>query len=291
MKDVSVNMTAKITPKETSYAYGEAYQRQQVTKHRERRTNHWQKRIALAHRMVDEWVLPRFEGRPPSSITVIDVGCSIGTMAIEFALRGFRTRGVDFDGSALVIARELCREEQVAVEFYQCDVADLQKTSGEMVDVALCFDIFEHLHDDELGAMLQAIRRQMNPQGSLVFYSFPLQFDYLFFSRDFLNWPLVPFRWLSPKRFQSITRAYASLLDAGLLLTTGQSYAERIKKQAHCNPTTPARLQNILTRAGYDVACLETTDIYSFKPSVRKRFARQPIVDRQVFGVAYKRAN
>jgi 2-polyprenyl-3-methyl-5-hydroxy-6-metoxy-1,4-benzoquinol methylase len=282
-------VTVEVAPKATSYPYGVAYQREQVQKHRERHTNHWQPRIALAHRLVDEWVLPRFEGRKPSDITIVDVGCSIGTMAIEFALRGFRARGVDFDASALAIARELCREERVTVEFFQGDVADWHDGSGELVDVALCFDIFEHLHDDELGAMLQTIRRQMSPQGALVFYSFPLQFDYIFFSRAYLSWPLVPFRWFTTTRFQSLTRAYASLLDAGLLIATGRSYRERIKKQAHCNPTTPTRLWDLLTRAGYEVASMETANIYPFKPKVRQRFAGQRIADRQVYGVAYKR--
>ncbi|MGH8221516.1 MAG: hypothetical protein ACREQZ_00950, partial [Woeseiaceae bacterium] len=82
-------MTAGASPKRTSYMYGEAYQRAQVEKHRQRHTNHWRQRIALAHRLVNQWVLPRFLGRDPHDITVLDVGCSIGTMAIEFAQRGF----------------------------------------------------------------------------------------------------------------------------------------------------------------------------------------------------------
>ena len=276
-------------PKATSYAYGEEYQRAQVEKHRNRKSNHWQPRLALAHRIVDEWVLPRFSDRPLQDVVLIDVGCSIGTMAIEFAKRGFRARGVDFDAAALAIGRDLCREEGVRVEFHRGDVADWQKASGEQVDVAVCFDIFEHLHDDELGAMLQAIRRQMSDRGTLVFYSFPLQFDYIFFSRDPLSWPLVPFKWLSPQRFERVTRAYAAILDAALLLATGQSYKERIKKLAHCNPTTAARLHDILTRAGYDVAMMETTNLYPFKMHIQKRFARQPIARRQVYGVAYAR--
>jgi len=282
-------MTAGVAPKPTSYTYGEAYQLGQVEKHRQRRTNHWQPRIALAHRLVDEWVLPRFEGRHPKEIRVLDVGCSIGTMAIEFALRGFTAGGVDFDGSALAIARQLCHEEGVSVEWFQGDVADWQKAGRGSIDVALCFDIFEHLHDDELGAMLQAIRRQLSPRAALVFYSFPLQFDYVFFSRDFISWPLVPFRWLRPERFESLTRAYAAILDAGLLLATSKSYRERVEKEPHCNPTTPSRLHAILLRAGYEVALIRTDDIYPFRPHIRRRFASQPVADRQVYGVAYPR--
>jgi 2-polyprenyl-3-methyl-5-hydroxy-6-metoxy-1,4-benzoquinol methylase len=276
-------------PKDTSYSYGEAYQREQVAKHRARRSNHWRARIELAHALVDRWAMPRLAGRPPGDIRVLDVGCSVGTMAIEFALRGFRSAGVDFDAAALALARQLSVEEGVTIEWFEGDVADWRSVAGHAPDVVLCFDIFEHLHDDELGSMLQSIRRQMAPAGTLVFYSFPLQFDYLFFSRAFLSWPLIPFRWLSPARFERLTRAYAALLDAGLLLATGKSYKDRIRRISHCNPTTRERLSDILRRAGFEIACIETANIYEDKPRLRRRFARQPAAHRQVYGAAYPR--
>jgi 2-polyprenyl-3-methyl-5-hydroxy-6-metoxy-1,4-benzoquinol methylase len=274
-------------PKATSYSYGEAYQLEQVEKHRHRRTNHWQPRIALAHDLIDRHVMPRLGSRLPGTINVVDIGCSIGTMAIEMALRGFKTYGVDFDASALTIARDLALEENVSVEFVKADVAEWRPEDGRSFDIAVCFDIFEHLHDDELGGLLQAVRRQLSPSGALVFYTFPLQYDYLFFSRDVLHWPLWPFTWLSPRHFERLTRAYASVLDAGLLLWTGESYRERIRKLSHCNPTTKTRLEAILTRAGYDVATIETRTIYPFQPHVLRRFGRQPVAHRNLFGVAY----
>ena len=280
-------MNTAVAQKATSYTYGESYQRGQVEKHRQRRTNHWQPRIALAHRLVDQWVLPRLGGRPPGDITVLDVGCSIGTMAIEFAHRGFRAMGVDFDASALAIGRELAAEEGVPVEFFEGDVAEWQSPQGQPLDVALCFDIFEHLHDDELGALLQSIRRRLSPRGALVFYSFPLQFDYIFFGAKGKHWPLVPFTWLRPALFERMTRAYAALLDVGLLLSTGQSYKERIKKVPHCNPTTRARLNDVLLRAGYEVGYIDTGNLYDFDAGRRKLFAKQPVAHRMVYGVAY----
>ncbi len=279
--------TTAETPKTTSYSYGEDYQREQVEKHRHRRDNHWKPRIALAHELIDKYVLPRLGQRTPSEVTTLDVGCSIGTMAIEMALRGFTAYGVDFDPSGLKIGRELAAEEQATVAFFQGDVAEWKPEMGRKIDIAVCFDIFEHLHDDELGGLLQAIRRQLSDTGALVFYTFPLQYDYLFFSRDVLHWPLWPFTWLSPARFERLTRAYASLLDAGLLLGTGQSYKDRIKKLSHCNPTTLPRLSDILKRAGYDIGVIDTRNIYPFRPHVLRRFGSQPVAHRNLFGVAY----
>jgi len=272
-------------PKETSFAYGEAYQRSQAGKHRARATNHWQPRIALAHRMIDTFAMPRLKGRQPSEIRTLDVGCSTGTMAIEMAGRGFRATGVDFDASALTIARELADEEKLEVEWHLGDIAEW-RGSETGVDIALCFDIFEHLHDDELGSLLQSVRRQLSPDGALVFFTFPLQYDYLFFSRSWLRWPLRPFVWLSPAAFTRLGRAFAALLDVGLLLTTGQSYKDRVKRDPHCNTTTQARLTDILARAGFSIDFIETSTIYPFMPNIVKAFARQPMAHRCLYGVA-----
>jgi 2-polyprenyl-3-methyl-5-hydroxy-6-metoxy-1,4-benzoquinol methylase len=279
--------SAEAVPKSTSYEYGEAYQLQQVEKHRNRRDNHWKPRLALAHQMIDDFVLPRLGKRTAADITVLDVGCSIGTMAIEMALRGFTSYGVDFDRAALRIARELAAEEGVAVQFFEGDVAEWRAENIESFDIALCFDIFEHLHDDELGGLLQSVRRRLNPNGAVVFYTFPLQYDYLFFSRDWLHWPLLPFARLPPALFDKLVRAYAAVLDAGLLVATGASYTERITKLSHCNPTTKSRLTAILERAGYTIGFIETRNLYPFKPHVLRRFGGQPIAHRNLIGVAY----
>ena len=142
------------------------------------------------------------------------------------------------------------------------------------------------IHDDELGSLLQSIKKQLSTHGALLFYSFPLQYDYLFYSRDALHWPLWPFKWLPPRVFERITRCYASLLNAALILTTGKSYKERISKHSHCNPTTKPRLESILQRAGYSVEFFETANIYPFKEKVKKRFVNQPIADRNLYGLA-----
>ena len=275
-------------PKTTSWQYGDDYQRRQAGTFRQRHSNQWKPRMALVHELIDTHVLPRFGVRAPRSIVTLDVGCSIGTIAIEMALRGFTAHGVDFDASALAIARELAAEEGVQVEWHLGDVAQWQPAAGG-VDIALCFDIFEHLHDDELGALLQGIRRHLSEQGALVFHTFPLQYDYLFFSHALANWPLRPFTWLPAAAFERLARAYAALLDAGLLLGTGRSYKERIRKAAHCNTTTRSRLLEVLEQPGYAVSVIETANLYRDKPHVARWFGHQPVAHRNLYGVAVPR--
>ncbi len=274
-------MSAKTAVKATSYEYGEEYQHQQVEKYRNRQHNHWKYRIGL----TDKYVLPRFATRSLKDIIVTDVGTSIGTFAIELAKRGFRVYGIDFDAQALKIAEKLAREENVSPTFIQADVADWPRDMPP-IDIAICFDIFEHLHDDELGAFLVAIRRNLSAEGCLVFHTFPTQYDYLLFGRALLRVPLYPFARLPPRWFNRVVRAYAALFDQYLLMTRSVDYRDTIKTWSHCNPTTKGRLSELLQRAGYEIIFIETAQLYPYLPTLVRRFEHQPISHRNLYGVA-----
>ncbi|MBI5397721.1 MAG: methyltransferase domain-containing protein [Verrucomicrobia bacterium] len=272
-------------PKETSYGYGLAYQAKQLEKYKNREQTHWKLRIELARRLVEQHVLPRFAGKPPAAITVVDVGCSIGTFAVEFAKWGYRAYGIDFDPAAITGARELARQENVKAEFVCGDIAEWPHDFPP-IDIAVCFDIFEHLHDDEMGALLAAIRKQFSAAGCLVFHTCPTQFDYLFLGRVWLHWPLVLLRWLPPAAFTKVVKAYGRLVDIGLLALKGVTYQELIKREGHCNPTTLERLADVLQRSGYQLLHVECAQLYPGYARVEARFAGQPISRMNLYGVA-----
>ncbi|VAX39411.1 hypothetical protein MNBD_PLANCTO03-445 [hydrothermal vent metagenome] len=123
-------MKSTTSHRESLGSYGREYQLAQAEKYRNRAQNHWRHRIELGHRLVDEHVLARLPKQDPSKVTVVDIGCSIGTFAIEFARRGFRAIGVDFDAMAIDVARELAAEERVSPEFLVADVAEMGETIG-----------------------------------------------------------------------------------------------------------------------------------------------------------------
>lgn len=269
--------------------YGIEYQLRQAAKYRDREHNHWRQRIDLAHRLVDEHALPRLAGRAPGEITVVDVGCSMGTFAIEFAKRGFRAVGIDFDETAIEVARGLAAEEGVAPEFLVGDVADMAGAVGR-AEIAVCFDIFEHLQDDELGVLLRDVRRLLSPDGAMVFHTFPTEFDYLFF------WDYEPNREalrrfidLDPERFEREVRAYAAEVDAKLIRARGVSHRERITGTQHCNPTTQSRLGAILGRAGWEVLTIDTAQLYPYGREIIEQFGNHRALDRNLFGVAVPR--
>jgi 2-polyprenyl-3-methyl-5-hydroxy-6-metoxy-1,4-benzoquinol methylase len=111
-------------PKATSYQYGEEYQIQLAEKYRNRHTNHWKIRVELANRLVSQYALPRLKHKGANDVIFVDVGCSIGTFAIEFAKLGYRAYGVDFDPKAIELARRLCCEENIHAEFICDDIAN-----------------------------------------------------------------------------------------------------------------------------------------------------------------------
>ena len=276
-------------PKATSFEYGESYQNNQLEKYHNRDSNHWRFRVELAHRLVDEHCLPRLRDKSAGEIVVVDVGCSIGTFAIEFAKAGFRAYGIDFDRHALELAEQLAREEGATATFLHGDVAEWTAHS-EPIDIAICFDLFEHLHDDELGALLQSLRRQLSPQGTLVFHTYPTQYIYLILNR-WVKRVMGPIRSLPPAQFDRVLRAIASLYDFASIVRTNTTRQDRIKMEGHCNPTTMDRLSDILARAGYDIVHIEYAQLYPQNSRYLQQFLHQPLSHQNLFGVAVPRAS
>ena len=270
--------------RKTSAEYGQDYQINQANKYRNRTNNHWQKRIALAFDLVNKYVVKNLNKSPQESI-VVDVGCSIGTFAIEFAKLGYQSFGVDFDPSALDIARQLSQEENVSPKFICGDISEWSDISLSQIDIAICFDIFEHLHDDELGSFLQSIKKTLSGNGYLVFHTFPTQYDYIFFSKRYTYWPLIPFKNVRTSRFDKLIKIYSLFLDIYFLIRNGKIHKDMIKNSQHCNPLTKERLEDIFLRGGFKIIYLESSQLYPFEKDVQNIFSKQSISYRNLFGV------
>lgn len=271
--------------KKTSYKYGKNYQAIQAEKFKDRSNNHWRYRISLAKKMVTDYVIPRLRDKNIDDIIVVDVGCSIGTFAIEFAKMGYSSFGVDFDSTALEYAEELAKEEGVKIEFYCGDVSEWRINFPSM-DIAICFDLFEHLHDDELGALLASLKKTLTSDGCIVFHTFPTQYDYIFYSKLPLRFFLIPFCRLPKNVFNRLVTVYAKLIDILLVCLKGVTYKDFIKHKSHCNPMTLQRLRDIFNRAGYKLLLMDSSDLYGFKLPGSFFFKDQPIADRNIYGVA-----
>jgi 2-polyprenyl-3-methyl-5-hydroxy-6-metoxy-1,4-benzoquinol methylase len=274
--------------KTTSYEYGSDYQNKQVSKYKNRANNHWQERINIFYKLLDEFALPLFENRKKSEITVVDIGCSIGTFALEAGRNGYNSIGIDFDKEAIEIAEKLAIEENVQAQFICGDVSSDIDFKKE-IDIAVCFDIFEHLHDDELGILLQAIKKRLSKNGVLLYHTFPTKYDYIFFGRSIIHIPLIPFSLFGVKTFTKITKMYALIIDFFLLLFKNKTYRESIKTSPHCNLLSKENLSEILNRTGFENKSIEVSQLYNLRKKAQNRFRKQPISYRNLYGVAVQK--
>ena len=78
------------------------------------------------------------------------------------------------------------------------------------------------------------------------------------------------------------------VLDLVSLARGGSTHRESIKMDAHCNPLTRGRLEDILARAGYEVIFMESGFLgeVQLDPRDREYFHNQPATHRSLSGVA-----
>jgi ubiquinone/menaquinone biosynthesis C-methylase UbiE len=125
-------------------------------------------RTRFARRRIENvfTLLPPLNGR-----VFMDLGCGMGTFAVEAARQGARSLGVDMMPEALRAAQRVAEKEKTAdASFIRGDVARLPLRDSS-VDVALAADLTEHLDDATLDAALAEARRVLRPGGALVLYT------------------------------------------------------------------------------------------------------------------------
>lgn len=275
-------------PKATSYEYGKEYQNQMEVHYWESKNddpnNHDRARIALA-----EMLIKRHYASSGTTAVLLDVGCSVGLFATHFSKMGYRSIGVDFDKDAVEIAQKICKIDSGSAEFITGDLGD-PALEIPPVDIAICFDIFEHLHDDELGVLLTTLKSVLKPNGVVIFHTLPMQYDYIFWNgrKGQLQIPilLMPFIYFSNVVFEKAVRCYALFMDVALVLFTNRTWRERIKRTSHCNPLTRERLEDIFLRGGWEVVELKTGFLTNqFKESLQSFFERRSITHRSLYGV------
>ena len=104
---------------------------------------------------------------------VLDVGTGRGRFAIHMAKQGCRVVAIDINREMLAVARESARKLGVAeaIEFRESSADDLHGTEGEVFDLVLCMELFDHLPD--LSRALAAMRRVLASGGRFVFTYVP----------------------------------------------------------------------------------------------------------------------
>lgn len=270
-----------MTIKDTSYHYGSFYQEAQLAKHRNKDVNHWAQRLDLVASLCQTHHKRSCDDSP---LRLLDIGCSIGTTAIHLSNKGYRVDAVDFDSEAIEIARKLALEENASVNFLCEDVISFEPPNS--YDIITCIDIFEHLHDDELGSLLSTFKRLLAPHGIVVFYTFPQKYDYITYP-DSLPLQCVSslLNLLPSSLLLRLIPSIHMFCNSLTLLLFGHSREQKIKHISHCNPSTPQHLNDIFNRSGFTSEINLTTLSRQLRRGVPLLFPAKSSFRRSIYGI------
>lgn len=105
-------------------------------------------------------------GRPPASLSLLDVGCGGGLLAERFAAIGCHVTGVDRSLPALAAARKHAVAGALDIR-YEHASAEALPFDAARFDVVCCCDVLEHVDDPDL--VVGQIARVLKPGGVFFF--------------------------------------------------------------------------------------------------------------------------
>jgi SAM-dependent methyltransferase len=109
------------------------------------------------------WYLPR-------NTRVLDVGCSGGLHALEFASRGFLVTGFDIEPSATSRAEKRAKDQKVPAEFRALDLEKDGISSLGTFDLVYSIgNVMSHLRKDGMNDALRKIRACLDESGLFLF--------------------------------------------------------------------------------------------------------------------------
>jgi len=226
---------------------------------------------------------------------ILDLGCAIGSVAIELARLGHETWGLDVLPSMIARGQELVASLGLSgrTHLVAADVRDLPQLFEEgFFDTVVTRDLFEHLDDASLMQTLDGIKRVIRPGGKLIIETSPSRCYYWF---EPTRWKLlallVPMAWLPDRLFS----AYVHGLERWLF--DSRRYDHKLfyrHETGHINCLDYLDLRRLLVKANLDnVQTFAEHTHLGFKDEgcvrakwTRWLFGRKSIACRNVYGVA-----
>ena len=270
--------------------YTSEYVKAQLGKHKNRYNNHWKNHIYYAKKMITDYF-------GDNHCTILDLGCSVGTYAIEFALAGYETIGLDLDPKALDCARQLAADENVNPVWICADAGQFILDSP--VDIILAFDLLEHLDNETIKNMFNSIKANLKPDGIFMYHTFPTEYDHIFYKNLFFKpltsiipLPLIPFKKLKDPNFTQVVKYYSNFLDIFSLLTIGKTHKKIMESTVHPNPLSRKRLDVFFHDCGFESLFSRDgiEDFNSLKSEQGKLavryFSNKSVAQRSLWGVA-----
>jgi SAM-dependent methyltransferase len=101
---------------------------------------------------------------------VLDIGCSGGLHALEFAKRGFSVTGLDIEPSAIEIARKRKHNENIKARFYVIDIENDELSGlGKFNFIYSIGNVLSHVNQEHFLEILQKIQGCLDNKGIFLF--------------------------------------------------------------------------------------------------------------------------
>jgi len=261
--------------------YTNKYFYSQLEKFNNRNANHWAPRI---RKVFDD-----ISSLNVSKGQVLDLGCSIGTYAYEFASRGHTTSGIDLSSEAIAIAQQLAKDKGLNIDYKIGDISIKDQFAENSFNLIYAGDIIEHLEDDILKKTIDNCFYWLKPGGYFIFHTVPLKYDYIF-HKSILWILLIPFCILSDSWFKKIVKLLYYCFNFSLQVLTGRSWRDREKETVHCNLQTKNGFESILTFNNFIIkeSQLQITEDRFKKPLKLFLFKNKEYFQKDLFGIAQK---
>lgn len=103
---------------------------------------------------------------------LLEIGCGRGEICIFHALRGGKSKGVDYSADAIKLAHEKAASLNAAVEFVESSFDGLHETPGTY-DRILASEFIEHISAEEGERFFQTAFSMLKPGGKLLVFTMP----------------------------------------------------------------------------------------------------------------------
>lgn len=247
--------------------------------------NYWTQTTAWIKRLLDT-------SRP---MKLLDVGCGVGCQAIEFAMDGHQTWGIDILPAMIERGREVADSLKLS-QRTTLVTGDIRKMEDSFetgfFDAAVACDIFEHLDDPSLMEVLHSMKKVLRPGGTVVIQTSPGLYYYWFEpDRKKLLALLAPIAWLPDRAFT----AYVRWLDRWYIRKLRREPVSFYRHEyGHINCMDHTHLGKLMRDAGLvDIKTFAVNAHPGFKDEgclrtewTKKLFSKKSVACRNVFGVA-----
>lgn len=227
----------------------------------------------------------------------LDLGCNIGTFAIEFARRGKQVVGIDLSEEAINFAEALTTHLKLTnrPQFINGDISASDTFPPDSFDAILAEDIFEHLHKDILSKTIHNCSRWLKPGGYLIYHTHPTKYNYLFHSRGWKSAlrriPLILFLIHGERKFKrAVDRYHKYVVNPLSKMFTGKTQEEKIIHDAHCNLLGVEDVSELIDTAGLVSLTVKTAN-FNKRDSGKmkwKLFGNREYFHQNLYGIAWK---